>query len=67
MSKIENEAGIIRANAMRFCLLLYVIVEKGQVDDVEHEDDDGEDVQVVAEQGNKEVEPDLPTLQEPQD
>ena len=44
---------------------------EGQVDDVEHEDhdgdDDGEDVHVVAEQGNKEVEPDLPTLQEPQD
>ena len=40
------------------------------MDDVEHDDDDGddgEDVQVVAEQGNKEVEPDLPTLQEPQD
>ena len=37
------------------------------MDNVEHEDDDGEDVQVVAEQGNKEVEPDLPALQEPQD
>ena len=43
---------------------------EGQVDDVEDEDDDGEDdgedVQ-VAEEGNKELEPDLPTLQEPQD
>ena len=30
LSKIKNEAGIIRANAMRFCLLLYVIVEKAK-------------------------------------
>ena len=41
------------------------------MDNVEDEDDDGEDdgegVQVVSEQGNKEVEPDLPTLREPQD
>ena len=40
------------------------------VDDVEDEHDgeeDGDDVQAVSEQGNKEVEPDLPTLQEPQD
>ena len=37
------------------------------MDDVKDEDDDGEDVQVVSKQGNKEVEPDLPTLQEPQD
>ena len=28
LSTIDNEAGIIRANAIRFCLLLYVIVEK---------------------------------------
>ena len=30
LSKIENEAGIIRANAMKFSLLLYVIVEKAK-------------------------------------
>ena len=52
LSKIENEAGIIRANAMRFCLLLYVTVEKAKWMMWKMRMMMGEDVQ-VAEEGKK--------------